>query len=321
MNLPLIIGGAVGLAVILLVMGIRRVLEPRGSLEQRIESWLQAGGTEASRAKFDIEEAFAGTLLGTVEKAVAKRDFGATLKEDLARADLTLTVTEYLLIRAAIAFVAFLIGFLLQRSVLVGLVTGMTGLFLPTIYIRSRQSRRLKAFDGQLPDVLDHLQGSLRAGYGLLQAVEWVSRQIPNPAGMEFDRVVREVQLGRTLLDALDSMVRRIPSDDLALIITAVKIQYEVGGSLAEVLETVSHTIRERVRIYREIRVLTAQQRYSGYVLLALPIGLAIFLMVINPDYEMRLFEPGPTLCIPIGAAVMMLVGYLIMRKIVEIEV
>lgn len=321
MDFALIIGGAVALAIILLFMGLRRSVEPRGSLEERIESWLQAGSTEQGGSKFDLEEALAGTLLGTVEQAVSKRDFAATVKEDLARADLSLTVTEYLLIRAAIAVVAFLIGFFLQRSLLVGLVLGIGGGFLPTLYIRSRQSRRLRAFDGQLPDVLDHLQGSLRAGYGLLQAVEWVSRQIPDPAGMEFDRVVREVQLGRTLLDALDSMVRRIPSDDLALIITAVKIQYEVGGSLAEVLETVAYTIRERVRIHREIRVLTSQQRYSGYVLIALPIGLAIFLMVVNPDYEMRLFEPGPTLCIPIGAVIMMVVGYILMRKIVEIEV
>ncbi len=321
MDFALIIGGAVALAIILLFMGLRRSVEPRGSLEERIESWLQAGSTEQGGSKFDLEEALAGTLLGTVEQAVSKRDFAATVKEDLARADLSLTVTEYLLIRAAIAVVAFLIGFFLQRSLLVGLVLGIGGGFLPTLYIRSRQSRRLRAFDGQLPDVLDHLQGSLRAGYGLLQAVEWVSRQIPDPAGMEFDRVVREVQLGRTLLDALDSMVRRIPSDDLALIITAIRIQYEVGGSLAEVLETVAHTIRERVRIHREIRVLTAQQRYSGYVLMALPIGLAAFLMVVNPEYEMRLFEPGPTLCIPIGAAVMMVIGYIIMRKIIEIEV
>ncbi len=321
MNLPLIIGGAVGVAVLLLVMGIRRTVQPTGSLEERIEGWLQAGGTEASRSKFDIEEALSGTLLGTVEEVVAKRDFAATLKEDLARADLSLTVTEYLLIRGAVIVLAFLIGFLLQRNLLVGLMMGAAGAFLPTLYVRSRQSRRLKAFDSQLPDVLDHLQGSLRAGYGLLQAVEWVSRQIPNPAGMEFDRVLREVQLGRTLLDALDSMVRRIPSDDLALIITAIKIQYEVGGSLAEVLETVAHTIRERVRIHREIRVLTSQQRYSGYVLIALPIGLAAFLMLVNPEYEMRLFEPGPTLCIPIGAVLMMVVGYILMRRIVEIEV
>jgi len=133
--------------------------------------------------------------------------------------------------------------------------------------------------------------------------------------------VVREMQLGRSLAQALDSMVRRLDSDDLVLIVTAIQIQYEVGGSLADILETVVETIRERIRIQREIRVLTAQQRFSGYVLIALPIGLAILLYIMNPDYEGRLFEPGPTLCIPIGAAIMMLIGYLIMRKIIQIEV
>lgn len=316
----MLVGIAIAMALFLLFMGISRVLEPQGELEDRIEGWVQAQGQEASRRASD-EEPLTGTLLGRVEKAVGRRDFAATLKEDLARADVTLTVTEYMLIRAGVTVVLFVVGYLIQRNLLVGVLTGVGGLFLPTLYIRSRQSRRLKAFDGQLPDVLDHLQGSLRAGYGLLQGVEWVSRQIPNPAGMEFDRVIREVQLGRTLLDALDSMARRIPSDDLALIITAVKIQYEVGGSLAEVLEIVSHTIRERVRIYREIQVLTSQQRLSGYVLMVLPIGLGVFMMLVNPSYMMRLFTPGPTLCIPIGTVVLMVLGYLIMRKIVEIEV
>jgi tight adherence protein B len=151
--------------------------------------------------------------------------------------------------------------------------------------------------------------------------VEWVSRQLPAPAGNEFDRVMREVQLGIGLMDALENMVRRIPSDDLALIVTAIKIQYEVGGSLAEILETVAHTIRERVRIMREINVLTSQQRYSGYVLIIMPIALAVFLVLTNPEYEMRLFEPGATLCIPIGAAVLMVMGYFIMRRIIDIEV
>ena len=122
-------------------------------------------------------------------------------------------------------------------------------------------------------------------------------------------------------MQSLDSMVRRIPSDDLALIVTAIKIQYETGGKLADVLETTGHTIRERVRIQREISVLTAQQRYSGYVLMLLPIGLAVVLMIINPEYEMQLFTPGPTLCIPIGAGVLMVLGFFAMRRIINIEV
>jgi tight adherence protein B len=133
--------------------------------------------------------------------------------------------------------------------------------------------------------------------------------------------VIRETQLGKSLAQALDSLVRRIDSDDLALVVTAIQIHHEVGGSLAEILETVAETIRERVRILRDIQVLTAQQRFAGYILLALPIGLAIFLYIINPDYEGDLFAPGPTLCIPIGAVLMMIVGWLIMRRIVDIEV
>ena len=317
MTIPVLVGLAVAGAVVVLFIGVSRVLEPSGDMEQRIEDWVRGEGWDDG----GLAQAEVDSFMGRMDESVSRRDFAASIKEDLARADITLTVTEYLAIRVGLVALFSVLGFLIQRNLLVLLIMAVIGLFLPTLYIRSRQSGRLKKFDSQLPDVLDHLQGSLRAGYGLLQAVEWVSRQLPNPAGTEFDRVMREVQLGRGLMDALESMVRRIPSDDLSLIVTAIKIQYEVGGSLAEILETVSHTIRERVRIMREIQVLTSQQRYSGYVLMVMPIALAIFLIIFNPEYEMRLFQPGPTLCIPIGAIVLMILGYFIMRRIIDIEV
>jgi tight adherence protein B len=317
MTVPVLVGIAVAMAIALLFIGVSRVLEPSGDLEQRIENWVRGEGWDDG----GLAQEEADSFMGRMEESVSRRDFAASIKEDLARADISLTVTEYLMIRVGLVVLLTVPGFLIQRNLLVALILGVAGLFLPTLYVRSRQSGRLRKFEGQLPDVLDHLQGSLRAGYGLLQAVEWVSRQLPNPAGAEFDRVIREVQLGRGLMESLDSMVRRIPSDDLALIVTAIRIQYEVGGSLAEILEVVAHTIRERVRIMREIQVLTSQQRYSGYVLMVMPIALAAFLIIVNPDYEMRLFEPGPTLCIPIGAVVLMIVGYFLMRRIVDIEV
>ena len=317
MTIPVLVGIAVALALVLLSIGVSRVFEPSGDLEQRIQDWVSGDGWDDSGLAQEEAESF----MGRVEEEVSRRDFAASVKEDLARADISLTVTEYLLIRVGLVVLFSALGFLIQRNLLVALILGVVGLFLPTVYVRSRQSGRLKRFDSQLPDVLDHIQGSLRAGYGLLQAVEWVARQLPNPAGAEFDRVIREVQLGRGLMEALESMVRRIPSDDLALIVTAIKIQYEVGGSLAEILEVVAHTIRERVRIMREIQVLTSQQRYSGYVLMVMPIALAIFLIIFNPEYEMRLFQPGPTLCIPVGAGVLMILGYFAMRRIIDIEV
>ena len=316
----LLVAGAVGLAL----YGLSRAMQPTGDTEERIDKWIrqasQRGGRQPSEGK---ENALArqGSLASRMDRLYVRRGFAANIATDLARADLSLTVTEYLVLCLGLALAGFTIGYMVGRNVPFSALLGLVCVFLPSIYVSRRQASRLSQFSRQLPDVLDRLIGSLRAGYGLSQAVEWVAKQMPDPAGGEFARVVREMQLGRTLAQALDSMVRRLDSDDLALIVTAIQIHHEVGGSLAEILATVAETIRERVRIQREIRVLTAQQRFSGYVLIALPIGLAIFLYIMNPEYEGRLFEPGPTLCIPIGAGIMMLIGYLIMRRIVQIEV
>jgi tight adherence protein B len=317
MILYIAIGVLVALAIGVALVALGRVLQPEDELDRRIEDWVISGGALPDEEIADAQSA----ILGRVERSIARQTFAERIRTDLAQADLSLTVSEYLLLRTGLVVLGFLLGYMLQRNVFVGLLVALVGFVLPIVYVSMRQRQRRLAFDGQLPDVLDHLVGSLRAGYGLLQAVEWVARQLPHPAGTEFDRVVREVQLGRSLGQSLDSMVRRIDSDDLALIVTAIKIQNEVGGSLADILETVAHTIRERVRIQREIMVLTAQQRYSGYVLMLLPIGLAFILFLLNPEYEMQLFTPGPTLCIPIGAGIMMIVGFFAMRRIVEIDI
>lgn len=325
MAIYVVVGLLVASAVGLILVGLGQWGRPRGEVEDRIEKWV----TQPSPTSLGAESRTAGgkdlarrsNLPSRLDRMLAGRGFAASIATDLARADLSLTVAEYLAICGGLALGGFLSGYLIGRNPAFSVLLGLVCAFLPQMFVSRRQSTRLSAFNRQLPDVLERLVGSLRAGYGLSQAVEWVAKQMPHPAGGEFGRVVREMQLGRSLAQALDSMVRRLDSDDLALIVTAIQIQYEVGGSLADILETVAETIRERVRIQREIRVLTAQQRFSGYVLIALPIGLAIFLYIMNPDYEGRLFEPGPTLCIPIGAAIMMVIGYLIMRRIVQIEV
>ncbi len=314
---------SVGLAL----YGLRQSARSGGEVEERIEKWINqpapaSPGAESQPGGGNTRDlARRSNLASRMDRLLAQRGFAASIATDLARADLSLTVAEYLGLCLGLALAGFLIGYVIGRNPAFSVLLGLVCAFLPQFYVSRRQSSRLNAFNRQLPDVLERLVGSLRAGYGLSQAVEWVAKQMPNPAGGEFSRVVREMQLGRSLAQALDSMVRRLDSDDLALIVTAIQIQYEVGGSLADILETVAETIRERVRIQREIRVMTAQQRFSGYILIALPIGLAVFLYIMNPEYEGRLFQPGPTLCIPIGAGIMMLIGYLIMRRIIQIEV
>jgi tight adherence protein B len=179
----------------------------------------------------------------------------------------------------------------------------------------------LHAFNDQLGDTIGLLANSLRSGFSIVQSMETVADQLPNPMAAEFHRVTQEIGLGLHYEEALHNMLRRVPSDDLDLMITAINIQGRVGGNLAEILDTIGHTIRERVRIKGEIRVLTAQQTISGYILTGLPVVLGLVLYLINREYVSRLFTDT---CgwIMIGVSVVMItLGFLIIRKIVDIEV
>src|SRR5665811_881539 len=158
--------------------------------------------------------------------------------------------------------------------------------------IRDRQGGRLNSFNKQLPDTITLLANALRAGSSFLQAIELVVRESRPPISTEFQRVIREVNLGLPFEQALENMVRRVESEDLDLMATAISIQYQVGGNLAEILDSIAYTIRERVRIKGEIRTLTAQQRMSGYVVALLPIALVGFLTVIAPNFMAPMLDP-----------------------------
>jgi tight adherence protein B len=179
-------------------------------------------------------------------------------------------------------------------------------------------------FDCQLADMLNLMVNGLRAGYSNLQAMEAVSREMPNPIADEFRRVVQEISLGVPTERALDNLLRRIPSDDLDLVITAMNVQREVGGNLAEILDTISHTIRERVRIKGEIRVLTSQVMYSGRFLSLMPLIVIGILYLLNREYMMEFFKPESVPCgyIALGVGALMIIsGYFVMNKIGQVEV
>jgi len=206
-----------------------------------------------------------------------------------------------------------------------GLLGGLIGSFFPDMYVKSRAKSRVRRFNNALADTIAMLASSLRSGYSLLQSMDLVSKEGHGPVASEFRRVVQEVGLGLSTEAALANLLRRVPSDDLDLMITAVNIQHEVGGNLAQILESIAHTIRERVRIKGEIRTLTAQGRISGYVITALPVGLAIFLTVINPGYMAPMFTfgfpPKAWCCLPVTSGSMIIMGYFAIMKIVDIDV
>jgi tight adherence protein B len=169
-------------------------------------------------------------------------------------------------------------------------------------------------------DVLILLTGAVRAGYSLPQAIEVVSKEMKSPASEEFRRVRHEIGLGLSLSQALNNLVSRMENDDLYLVVTAININSQVGGNIVVMLDAVTSTIRERIRLFSEVRVLTSQQRFGSYILTFMPVAMAAALFFINPEYMMRLFEPQ-ILFIPIGAAILVIIGNIAVRRLAKIEV
>ena len=295
------------------------------------------GGAEARMAQFTGGERTVENvkLADRIDQAVTRTERGSGISRDLARADLKLTAGEFVLAKigagslAAVVFAWYatrLTGSSNGLTILAGGVAGgVVGSFLPNLYVNSRAKRRIKAFNNQLADTTAMLGAAIRSGSSFLQAMSLVSNEAGAPISTEFKRVIQEVGLGLSTEAALASLYRRVPSDDLDLMITAINVQSEVGGNLAQILESISHTIRERVRIKGEITTLTAQGRISGYVLTGLPIGLAVFLVTINPDYMAPIFTwglpPNAWCCLPVTSGAMIIAGYFAIMKIVNIDI
>jgi tight adherence protein B len=309
----------VGLAILVTFLGLRALL-PQDDIADRMYELVQSGVGDTGGSRLESATS-AKNALRQLDREFLARGLGKGMATNLVQADLKLTVTEYVLIVLGVTSLGALLGFAISRHPISALVAGLLCFFIPPVFVTWRKAKRRRLFAEQLPEALTQLSGSLRAGYSLVQSLDVVTKQMPWPTRDEFSRVVREVQLGQSLNLALDHLSERVTSDDLVMVISSISIHQQVGGNLAEILDTVAETIRERIRIKREIQVLTAQQRISAHVLVVLPIALGAFLMIINPSYEMRLFTPGLTLCIPFGAALSMVVGYFIMRRIVDIDI
>jgi tight adherence protein B len=334
--LALAIAGIAALAVVLIAVGV--ATSGGSGISDRLERYAAkpkdtdkiAGSGQGGVAELIAQSQ---TLI-SLNRVVEQRDFGANLARDIARADLQLKPSEFLLIWGGtivgVPIVMLLLSVVLSPlgSPLFLLIGAVIGFFLPRFWLARRRNGRLGAFNKQLPDTITLIANALRAGSSFLQAVELVVRESPPPVSIEFGRVIREVNLGLPFDQALENMVRRVRSDDLELMATAISIQHQVGGNLAEILDSIAYTIRERVRIKGEIRTLTAQQRLSGYVVAGLPIALAGFLFVAAPGFMAPMFlNPPEVLGLPAGVVIlifggfMMFLGFMFIRKIVDIEV
>jgi tight adherence protein B len=237
----------------------------------------------------------------------------------LERAGLQLRPGEFIVLSIAVALAVMAMTMFLAGPLL-GLVLGALTLLVIRLWVGGRATKRQEAFSDQLTDVLQLMAGSIRSGFGLSQAMDTVATEIPAPAGEEFQRVKIEIQLGREVDDALLAMAARVGSEDFRWVVEAIAIHREVGGDLANILDSVMETVSDRIRIRRRAHALAAEGRISGLVLSLLPIGMAVFLFFINPEYMSELFltQVG-RLLIAIGL-ILMGIGVLWMRRITSFK-
>ena len=312
--IALIAVGAIGLASLVGGLVVSRQAAD-GLIEERLGIAEKRGRGRRAR------EERAAPLTEALDRALTERGIGANLATQLARADLKLTVGEYLALMTIVVVGAGVLTYIWRRDPIMTAGACLLGFFGLRAYVAMRRGRRLRAFNGQLGDTIGLMVNSIRAGYSILQAMKAVADEMDPPISAEFARVFQEVQLGIPLDQALSHMLRRVPSDDLDMMITAINVQREVGGNLAEVLDTISFTIRERIRIKGEIRALTAQSRYSGYMIAIVPVILTGVVYLINPGFMNLLLQHTCGHIMIVVAVVGIVLGFVVIKKVVDIDI
>jgi len=306
-------------AGLLLTMAASRVmLVERGALRQRVRSLASyPSATEEGRPPAAVRTARTSPA--------SQGGWSARTALQLERAGLQLRVSEYLTFRLLAALLGFLLVALFSGGHPVGLVAAamaaVFGFVLPAFIVQALTARRVQKINDQLDQMTSMVSSSLEAGFGLLQSLDQAAQQLSPPLSNELLRVIHETNVGATLEDALAALAERVESYDLDMIVTAILIQRTVGGNLAEILNNVGYTIRERVRIQGEVNTLTAQKKLSGIIIGLLPVALVLLFFATSPDYMSVLFTHTAGRILLVIGAVLDLVGLLMIRRIVTVEV
>jgi len=243
------------------------------------------------------------------------------LERILVEAESSVSAGQLLAAMLIVGLIALAAGMFVLREPILGMPIGLIGAFLPMWWIRRGHKRKLSRFKSQLPDTVGLLASSVRSGHSLPQALEHVAGDAAEPTKGALLLVGREIAVGASQEDALERLAARYPSDDLKLIVAAINVQHQIGGSLAKILDSISETIRERIRIEGDIKALTAPQRVSAYVLCGLPVFVTLGLLLIGPDYIGPLFQPGPLRYALFSAIALVILGFLVMRAMTKIDV
>ncbi|MGZ4108444.1 MAG: type II secretion system F family protein [Actinomycetota bacterium] len=260
-------------------------------------------------------------MVEMADRVVDAGGFGAALEHKLEQGGVPFRAGEFLAASVIAGLGGMVVGFLLFTNIFLALAFGVVGGAGPWLFVLYKLNQRTQKLNLQLPDVLNVLASSLRSGHSFLQALDTASKDIPEPAAGEFSRTVAEIRLGRPLDEAMNAMAERVGSENFRWAVLAVNIQRQVGGNLAEILDTVANTVRERATLIREVRVLTTEGRLSMYILTALPILFALYLFLSRPEYVSLLYTTRVGIVMSATAAALLLVGFVWFKKIVRIDV
>jgi tight adherence protein B len=312
---------AVGLAVLSLALMWEwwRDRRQRKEVTQRLES--MASGAPGPDPFGDL---FRDTKLSEVswmEPLMARLPHTRDLQHLLEQADVPWRVGTFFLLTVGASIAMGLAGYVVGRLWIVGIAAAAFGASLPYIYIKRRKTKRLEAFEEHFPEAIDLLGRAIRAGHAFSTGLQMVGEESPEPLAGEFRRVFEEQKFGLAIEDSLLALADRIDLVDMRIFVTALLIQREVGGNLAEILDKISYTIRERFTIQRQVRVYTAQGRFTGYLLAVLPIGVGFLIFLLNQEYMMILFNDPTGRLMMTVAVLLQIVGVFVFRKIIHIEV
>ena len=311
-------GGLILLAGLIVFIGIASAVSSGGDIQDRLQTY--AAISEVNPLSTDYSRSAGLTRFRVRLNSVLSVFVSRSLSIQLLSAHWPITETEFFLIRIVGMILGFVFGWLLLSSPISGIGFAILAYLLPAVFLRWSIRNRRARFNRQLIDALVLIEGGVRAGYSLLQALDLVIDELQAPASEEFSRVRQEVGLGLPLSEALTNLSDRMQNRDLSLVVTAININSQVGGNLTTMISIVTETIRERIQLFSEVRALTAQQRYTGYMLTLLPFIVGAILFILNPEYMSRLFQPD-ILCIPIGALISILLGNIVIRQMVKIDI
>jgi tight adherence protein B len=267
-----------------------------------------------------VKRAEDGPLPG-IDKIVAQTRAGSSLSLLIAQSGVRTTPSSIVMISVMLGAMLGLIAALFVRLPFAPVAAGLVGLFIPIMFLRHRRTARLKRFEEQFPEALDLLSRAIRAGHAFQTAMGMVADELPPPVGPEFKKGFDQQNFGLPLRDALNELSERVNILDVRFFVTAVLIQRDTGGNLAEILDNLAHVVRERFKIRRQVRVHTAHGRFTAWVLLSLPAALAMVLSFINPEHMQLLFREHIGQLMLIGTIVLQFIGYIWIRQVIKIEV